>query len=153
VAGDGPQKRELMGLAKGLGIDKRVKWLGMVDRNKLPNIYSQCTVFVTMSTMETLGLVVLEAMACGIPVVGVNAFALPDLIKNGKNGFLREPNDIWGVAESIIKLLEDQKLRTKFKANALLMAQKHDVFKITRELEGVYAKLVNEGKINRPVLS
>ena len=92
VCGTGPALGENIALARKLGVGKRAVFTGFVPNNVLPAYYSAADAFVTASTFETQGLTVLEAMACGTLVLGANALAIPDEVKNGKNGFLFEPN-------------------------------------------------------------
>jgi len=138
IAGDGPANKSLKELAKDLGIARKVTWLGMVPRNKLPQIYRQAQVFVTASTMETLGLVVLEALACGVPVVGVNKYALRDLILEDENGLIAEPGKPKALAAAMIKVLKDERLREKLSAGAIRSVQNHELGKTKKKLEGLY---------------
>jgi glycosyltransferase involved in cell wall biosynthesis len=140
IAGDGPARADLQELAKKLGMEKKVKFLGMIRRDRLAKIYQSGEVFVTASTMETQGMVVLEAMACGLPVVGVRKFALPDLIKDEMNGFVVKPGDEKKMAEKLELILSDEKLRTKLGRQARATAEKHEVGAMANKLAELYAE-------------
>lgn len=144
IVGDGPAKRGLVDLARELRIERYIRWYGMVDRMRLPQIYTKGTVMVTASTMETQGLTVLEAMACGLPVVGVKSFALPDLIKNGKNGLLVDPGDINGMATAVVKILNNEKMAKVMGENSLKMSEAHSIDKSVEEVCGIYCQLFND---------
>jgi len=91
VVGDGPLREPLMRLAEDLGIADRIKFVGWVHRDKLPDIYRQADVFVFPSRHEGMSNVVLEAMASGLPVIATDIAGNHDLVVHGKNGFLIKP--------------------------------------------------------------
>lgn len=141
VAGGGPALKGLKGLTGQLGLGKAVTFLGYVPREKLAALYRKSDLFVTASAMETLGLVVVEAMASGLPVVGVNAGGMKDLIQEGVNGFLVDPGDYRDMAKKIIRILREENLIEKFGKNSRKVAEKHDVREAVKELEDIYARL------------
>ncbi|MBI3395473.1 MAG: glycosyltransferase, partial [Spirochaetia bacterium] len=98
IVGDGPALTSLKIEARALGIEAHVDFPGFVKPADLPSLYPKYDLFMTASTMETQGLVVLEAMACGLPCVGVDSFALPELIQHDRNGFIVEPYDHMAMA-------------------------------------------------------
>jgi 1,2-diacylglycerol 3-alpha-glucosyltransferase len=96
VAGEGPAKEHHMKEVAELGISDQVIFTGFIPDDELPLVYAACDVFTIASKFETQGLVVLEAMACGKPVVGVNYRAVAEIIQDGVNGFLFEDDeDSW----------------------------------------------------------
>ena len=80
-------------MIKKLGLEKNIHFLGYVEHSKLNKIYKEHDIFVTASTIETQGIVVLEAMSSGLPIVGVKRLAIPDLVGNNINGFVTKPFD------------------------------------------------------------
>ena len=141
VAGGGPALEGLKEKACELGLERAVTFLGYVSREKLGALYRRSDVFVTASAMETLGLVIVEAMASGLPVVGVNAGGVRDLVVTGVNGYLAEPGDYRGMAKKIVYILREENLIEKLGKNSRRMAEKHDVRKVVKELERVYSRL------------
>jgi glycosyltransferase involved in cell wall biosynthesis len=144
VIGDGPALPALKTEAQKLEIDGNVDFPGFIANSELPGIYPQYDLFVTASTMETQGLVVLEAMACGLPVVGVNSYALPELIQNNVNGFLLEPFDIQGIATKVLQTLDDSALMEDFSKESRKLAESHDVHQCALKLEAIYEKVAGK---------
>lgn len=89
IVGNGHMEEELKEQAKGYNI----KFMGFVDHDKLPKIMAEARLFVRLSRDEGLGIVFAEAMACKTPVLGTNVGGIPELIQNGANGVLVEPNN------------------------------------------------------------
>ena len=124
LVGSGPQKRRLVTLSGSLGITNTVLFIGEVGQEELPKFYSLATVFVLPSIVndkgetEGLGVVLLEAMACGVPVIGSNVGGIPDIISDGETGLLATPKDPDDLARKIIRLLSDETLRKSVIENA-----------------------------------
>lgn len=138
IIGDGPALPSLKNLAERLGLEGDVSFAGFVPRERLAALYPQYDIFLTASTMETQGLVVLEAIASGLPCVGVDAYALPELIHHGKNGFICRPFDPGEMAAHIITIAGDRRLYRAFSANGLQIAAEHDIVSCANRLEGIY---------------
>jgi glycosyltransferase involved in cell wall biosynthesis len=113
IIGDGSEKARLIELTKKLGINKNVTFMGFVDFDDLPKYYSTCDIFVLHSLYELFGIVLVEAMACGKPVISTKVGAIPEIVDHGKTGFLVEPKNPKQLAEAILKLASDEKLRNK----------------------------------------
>ncbi|UOE55141.1 glycosyltransferase [Cytobacillus oceanisediminis] len=87
IGGDGAQKEELMNLAKTLGVDKQVIFLGAINREEVIQQMNACDTFVLASKFETFGVVLIEALACGKPVISTDSGG-PGSIVNEKNGII-----------------------------------------------------------------
>src|SRR6185369_10612983 len=109
VAGDGDMLPDLKDLGKRLGVDDVIHWLGNVEDPK--RLLQGSDVFLLASTGEAFGLVLVEAMACGLPVVGVRSGSLPEVVEEGKTGLLVAPYDAKGLARSVEILGNDVALR------------------------------------------
>jgi glycosyltransferase involved in cell wall biosynthesis len=141
IVGDGPQTSQLQSLAKDLEIASRVEFVGQVCHDRLPDIYRQANVFVTASTIETQGLVVLEAMASGLPIVGVDALALPELIQPGVNGYLAPPEDEHALAEAMAQLLRSEDLRLEMGNASRQITLQHSLPRVAEQYEAIYLRL------------
>ncbi|MBX7058960.1 MAG: glycosyltransferase [Leptospirales bacterium] len=147
IVGDGPAITSLKIEANHLDIAGHVRFHGFVKHEDLPDLYPQYDVQITASTMETQGLVVLESMACGLPCIGVDAFALPELIHDNRNGFIVEPFDHIRMAERAIELVSDAAMFRRFSERSLEIASEHEINKCADKLETVY-RLVAERKLH-----
>lgn len=104
MVGDGPQYQELRHRAVSLGLDD-VRWLGYRQIDELPSIYAQSDALILPSVSETWGLVVNEAMACGLPVLVSNRCGCAmDLVEDGKNGYSFDPEVVSEIAIRMTKL-------------------------------------------------
>lgn len=103
LGGDGPARASLEATAEELGID--AIFLGFLDREELPEFYTALDVFAFPSPVETQGLVALEAIACGTPVVAVDSGALSHTVTDGETGFHFEPDDVGDFRETILHAL------------------------------------------------
>jgi L-malate glycosyltransferase len=122
IAGAGPERESLGKLVCRLGLDYHVVFLGLVPSADLTACYLSADVFVLPSInksgiTEGLGVVLLEAMASGCPVIGSNVGGIPDIITDGENGFLVPEQDPDRLAHRIIRVLSDEDLRDKFRRN------------------------------------
>jgi glycosyltransferase involved in cell wall biosynthesis len=111
VAGKGPSKKLIEDRIKELGIEDDIKLTGFVPDNLLPVYYDAANYFVLPSASgEGLPLVLLEAMACGLPVIATTVGGTPEIIKHMKNGVLVPPRNPEAMARAISKLLSEERL-------------------------------------------
>jgi len=106
IAGDGPLRRELEGLARELGIGARVRFLGVVK--EMETFYEEIDVLASSSLSEGTPLAIAEAMGAGIPVVATAVGGIPDQIEDGREGLLVEPGDAHALAARIEWLVKSQ---------------------------------------------
>lgn len=104
--------------------DGSIIFAGPVADEELPYYYAACDVYATATMWEGFNLPLVEAQACGKPVVAFNLGPHPEVVTNGKTGFLTQPGNITAFAEAIVRLLTDHKLREEMGANAYEMASK-----------------------------
>lgn len=143
VTGDGPARKQVEKLVQAEGLAKNFVFTGFVKGDDLASYYAACDCFVTASTFETQGLALLEAMACGKPVVGADSMAIPEALKNGRNGFLFKPGSEMECAEKIEKVLNMGKTDyARMSKNARATAEGFSIPKSTGKLQKVYDQLV-----------
>jgi len=117
IAGDGPEKNNLKRVCEKLGINANVRFLGAVKNERLPALYQTSGVLVFPSVIaddgdqEGFGLVLVEALGCECPAIVTDLPAMQDIIEDGKTGLVVPQKNIRKLAEKVILLLEDQKLR------------------------------------------
>ena len=124
VVGNGRQLNTIIHLSEDLGIRDRCHFPGYVATDgDLPGLYQMADLFVTACEIETFGIVVLEAMASGLPVVAPAASCLPELVKHNVNGRLVEPGNIEKMANHLAALLQDKTARCQLSYQGHKMAQ------------------------------
>ena len=138
LVGDGAEKARLEKLVESLKIEKSVRFLGRVLPPDLYELYKTGLVFATASETETQGIVLIEAAASGLPLVAVDAGAVKEIVKNGKNGYLCPPKDYEKIAEHIVKILSDKELQKKMSLASLEIAGKHDLNHTLKRFEKIY---------------
>jgi len=106
VVGDGTQRKKLIQLCRDLDIFERSHFSGFILQDGLAEIYRASALFVTASEIETQGIVLLEAAACGLPIVAVRATCVHEIVHSGENGLLVTPGDIKELAGSITWMLQ-----------------------------------------------
>jgi glycosyltransferase involved in cell wall biosynthesis len=138
ICGRGPATKELKALAKKEGLKDKVLFRGFVSEEQKPYYYSAADALVVASTSETQGIVVIEAMACGTPVIGAKALAIPELVRNGWNGRLFRPGN-W---EQLGQILREFDPRESMRRNALKTSRRFSIEECTTKLEEFYRRLV-----------
>jgi glycosyltransferase involved in cell wall biosynthesis len=138
VVGDGPAKKELQQLARTLGVNSQVQWLGFLEKSE--DVYTHmksADTFVLASRREGFGIVAIEANACGTPVITANfdSNAAKNLVKNGVNGYVCEPT-AKSLAANLKKVLDNKQV---FAENAIQTAQKYAWDKLAVRQAEVYA--------------
>ena len=98
-------------LVSKLGVDQRIAFEGRVSTERLAELYATCDVFVFPSQQEGFGIVLLEAMFCGLPVVASRVSAIPELVRDSQEGFLFPPGDSAALATAMRRLMADPVLR------------------------------------------
>jgi phosphatidyl-myo-inositol alpha-mannosyltransferase len=110
VVGDGPLRPKYHRRAKALGLDDRVEWLGLLDKER-PRLYREATVFAAPCVLASFGVVLLEAMASGTPVVCADNIGFRQVIRDGAPGRFVPPRDAAALAAGIAELLDDAAMR------------------------------------------
>lgn len=141
ICGDGPETQSLQRLIEELGLAKAVSLVGWVDGEAKRAWLRQSYIFVLPSYKEGMPLAILEAMTFGLPVVSTRIAGIPDVIEEGKQGLLIEPGDIEGLADRIIRLLEDQDLWRTMSANAQVKVKEYSATRIADQWIRLYESL------------
>jgi len=144
VAGKGPSRKVVETRIKELKIQNNIKLAGFVPDELLPTYYGAADHFVLPSASgEGLPLVLLEAMACGLPVTATAVGGTPEILKHNKNGVLVPPIDPKAMAEALTKLLSDEKLGQTLGEEARRTVEERFTWKENvRQLEKVYSEFV-----------
>jgi N-acetyl-alpha-D-glucosaminyl L-malate synthase BshA len=144
LIGDGKEKQNLEKLVKKLKLEKHVKFIGKIQNEEIPKYMALSNIFVLPSLSEGFPLTILEAMACGLPIVTTMVRGIPEVVEDGENGFLVEPKNPKEIAEKVLLLLKDDKLREKISNNNKEKAKKYSWENVVEKLEKVYLKVLNK---------
>jgi 1,2-diacylglycerol 3-alpha-glucosyltransferase len=141
VAGEGPARRQLEGLARRLGLEENVRFLGYLSRDgSLEGCYAAADALVFASRTETQGLVLLESMALGTPVVATAAMGTREVLRDGE-GCLIAADDEHDFAAKTIRLLTDADLKAKLTARARPYAERWSAPAMAERMLGLYARV------------
>ena len=140
LVGDGPYREEL----EAHFADTPTHFVGYLAGEELASAYASADAFVFPSRTETLGLVLLEAMAAGCPVVAANSGGIPDIVTDGVNGYLFDPQDNTGAITATQRLLGATGERETLRRNAVAEAEKWGWAAATRQLQQFYSAVLLE---------
>ncbi|NJE43404.1 glycosyltransferase family 4 protein [Thermococcus sp. GR6] len=140
LVGSGEMLPFLKAQAKFLKMEDRVRFLGYVESSLLPKLFGMADVFVLPSiTAEAFGIVILEAMASGIPVVATDVGGIPEIIKESESGLLVPPGNELSLRDAIQKLLNDEELAKWFGSNGRkAVEERYSWKKVAAEIEKAY---------------
>ncbi|MCD6383369.1 MAG: glycosyltransferase [Thermoplasmata archaeon] len=138
IVGGGPWVEDLMRMLNRINPRGRVKYFGHAPEEALPLWYSSADAFITASDSETQGLVLTEAMACGTPIVAADALAIPEVVKNGVNGYLFRPGDPEDLARAVLEGEFPEGMRRE----CLKTAEEFSLKRCGERLENLYRTLL-----------
>jgi glycosyltransferase involved in cell wall biosynthesis len=127
IVGRGPEEARLKQLARELNLGSRVRWLGDVSQTELACEYQRCDVFCLPSVQEGFGIVFLEAMAAGKPIVAARSAAVPEVVESG---LLVEPESVEALADAIARLRADRALRQDLAAKGRRAVEQYDARRV-----------------------
>jgi len=136
------EMKRLQALCDELALGQTVVFLGKRDQDRLPYYYSAAEVLVMPSHYESFGMVALEAMACGTPVIASEVGGLAYLVRDGETGFTIPAEEPDTLCEKLTWLLNDRDLHTKMSGQAAKYAEDYAWEKIANQIMGEYRKLV-----------
>ncbi|MFX0195390.1 MAG: glycosyltransferase family 4 protein [Candidatus Hodarchaeota archaeon] len=113
IVGEGYLKSQLERMVKKLNLENNTIFVGYVRHDLIHHFYAAADIFVRTPVDEGFGIVFIEAMASGVPVVATNVGGITDIIQNKKNGILIPPNDPYKLAEVLNRLLQNEQMRKK----------------------------------------
>lgn len=142
IIGKGNQKQYLETLAVELDIDYLIEFVGEIPNQMIPIYLAASDIFVLPSLSEGFSIVLIEAMASGLPVIASNTTGINEKIENGKNGFLVESKNPDEIAEKMIKLFEDEKLCKVISINNINKAEKYTWTNVFNKYEELYDEIL-----------
>jgi glycosyltransferase involved in cell wall biosynthesis len=145
IAGHGKVEDALRRMAADMHINQNVRFIGFIPADDVPGLMNSVDVFVMPSEAELLSISTLEAMACGRPVLLANALALPELVRDGENGYLFKPGDVKDLVR-LMHVLADQPERWESMGKiSREIAQAHSLDDTIQKFELIYSQLATQG--------
>lgn len=144
IAGDGVDRTRLEKMAIGC---KDIYFLGRVMPPELYKVYQLGDVFATASPIETQGIVLIEAAACGMPLIAVDKGAVSEVCQDGVNGVLCAAGDESALAAAMVNILSDARGRKRMAAESLKIAHEHDLERTLDKFEHIYRWVVQTKKL------
>ena len=144
IASTGPAEAGLRAKVEELNLKDKVSFLGFIHDTDLAPLYRLADAFAIPSEAELQSLTTMEAMACGLPVVAANAYALPELVHHEINGFLFQRGNSDEMAQYLDTLVRDTALRKQMGAKSFEIIARHDRTLVLDQWEALYRRLSNE---------
>jgi len=149
IVGDGCDKPELIRQAQELGIAEKCHFPGFIcEPERLSAIYRMADLFGMASVIETQGLVLLEAAACGLPIVAVRATAVPEIVCDGINGFLVESGEVVQMAKCMSAILQDAELAERMSLESRKISLGHDFKRTVQAYEASYLNAIQKRAVH-----
>jgi len=143
IVGSGTLLSEMQIKARTLKVNDYVEFTGYIPHSNVVKYYHKISIFVSISTRESFGVAVLEASACGIPVITSDVGGLPEVNKNNITGILLPPNNPLKLAAAIKKLIENEDLRKEFGQNGKAMVKNSFNWeKNVKEMQNIYISIL-----------
>lgn len=142
LVGDGEERENLESLTNSLGIRECVEFAGKVPHERIQDYMNQAEVFVLPSLSEGFPVTILEAMACGLPIVATNVRGIPNIVEEGVNGYLVNVKSPDEMAERILFLLQNDEMRERMSANNREKVELFAWDKIAIRVEDEYQQVI-----------
>ena len=143
LVGDGPERRHVSEYVKKTAYKSDVLFLG--KQENIQELFNISDLKLLLSEKESFGLVLLEAMACGVPGIGTNIGGIPEVIENGVNGYIVELGDTDAIARHALEILQDDETLKRYRQGALNTVQrKFKSDSIIEQYESLYFSLLEE---------
>lgn len=149
LAGDGAERPALERFVQERGL-RHVTFFGAVDHQALPALYEQFDIFINASIADNFPGAILEAAACGLPVVSSNAGGIPDLVRDGKTGLLVPVNDARALADKVLFLLDHPELASALAHQAYAACLQYAWGTVYRQWLGIYQQLSGSAGATHP---
>jgi 1,2-diacylglycerol 3-alpha-glucosyltransferase len=142
ILGSGPERENLEDRVQYMGIADRVRFTGMIPYKELPCYLAAADAFVTASVTEVHPLSVIEAMATGLPVLGIQSPGVGDIVEDGVSGLLCE-EDVAVFTAKMVRMVNDCEMRTAMGVQARLMSENYAIERTTNILFHQYKRLID----------
>jgi glycosyltransferase involved in cell wall biosynthesis len=144
IVGNGPEKATLHALAKAEGVEDSVRFLGFVNHSQIPRLLRESDILCCPSLADASPTVLLEGMACGLPIVATGIGGIPEILGHGSNGVLVRPNAPMETSEAFVRLFEDPEMARRLGKNARAEAERSfDWDVIAKKVVDLYREILD----------
>jgi glycosyltransferase involved in cell wall biosynthesis len=144
IAGSGEQKEYLQQQVRKLGLEENIGFTGKLKPDEIVALYQQADIMLNPTTVDNMPNSVLEAMACGVPVVTTNVGGIPYIVENNKTALLVDVGDYEGMAKKVITLFKDESLYQELVTNGLAEVQKYSWPNVRQQWLSLYLTVANK---------
>ena len=142
IAGTGPRKTTYESYVKEHGLTEYIHFLGFIPNKDIPSIYRSCDIYCSPALGgETFGIVLIEAMASGVPVIASNIDGYRQVIEDGKNGLLFDPHSPEDIKQRLLSVLSDSNLRDKLIKQGLGSVKQYEWKRVSERIVEIYKKV------------
>jgi len=141
IVGNGPAMDELKQLTRSLKVEEDVIFTGTVSYEEIRHYYKMAYVFTIASTTETFGIVTIEALASGVPVLAIKAPGAVDILTDGLDGLLVD-DDVEKFANALEKIIKEPELREKLSRGALKTSEKYNIDTVSERMLNLYREVI-----------
>jgi len=152
IVGDGPERGNLEDRVNYMGINERVYFTGMAPYDQVPRYLAAADIFVTASVSEVHPLSIIEAMASGLPVLGIRSPGVEDTVLDGETGLLVAKEDLASFTAKMIRMIVNDEKRRQMGAQARERAQIYAIEKTTQMILAQYQKAIDNAAHRKPGL-
>ena len=149
LVGDGPERDNLQDRLKHAGMEARVHFTGMVPYDQIPCYLAMADAFVTASVTEVHPLSVIEAMAAGLPILGIVSPGVGDTVKDGETGYLVAGEDLASFTAKMVRMIIEGEQRRKMGEQARLEAENYAIERTTQIMLDCYQRAIQRSKGRR----
>lgn len=142
IIGEGEERQLIERRIIEYGLEHCITLTGAIPNEEVSTFLATSDIFLLPSLSEGFGIVIIEAMAAGLPIIASRVGGIPDLITDGKEGFLVEPKNPQQIAERVLYLINEEFLRKEISLKNRSIAEKYDWSLITQQLEEIYKNCV-----------
>ncbi|HZP88639.1 MAG TPA: glycosyltransferase family 4 protein [Burkholderiales bacterium] len=141
IAGSGPELSSLQAVARSLNVAESVTFTGRLDRDAVAALYRDCDVMLNPTRVDNMPNSLLEAMACGLPIVSTRVGGVPYIVRDGYSALLVDCGDHAGMAEATLRVLGDRELATTLATAAFTEVQQYTWDRVRTRLSELYGRI------------
>lgn len=146
IAGSGPEEKHLKALVRQLGLGAVVSFEGRLERAEIATLYANADAMLNPSTVDNMPNSVLEALACGLPVISTNVGGVPFMVRHRQTALLIPPADVTAMAAAIRELKSDAALRQALSSAGLAQVAQYSWPRVRQQWLGLYANLCHPAR-------